>query len=95
MTLILGGGDQKSSQNNHIWLVVILWRCFIRQPPVQDNQFWVVPRVAVLYRFDCIKIQASGLSIKQYRHFQRVKLQNTTDNAEINQTILALIDAKH
>ena len=26
---------------------------FIRRPPVQDDNFWVVPRVVVLYRFDC------------------------------------------
>ena len=31
---------------------VVLWRCFIKQPPVQDDHFWVVPRVIVLYRFD-------------------------------------------
>ena len=33
--------------------MIILWRCFIRRPPVQDDHFWVVPRVVVLYRFDC------------------------------------------
>ena len=26
---------------------------FIRRPPVQDDNFWVLPRVVVLYRFDC------------------------------------------
>ena len=32
--------------------MVILRRCFVRFPPVQDNHFWTVPRVIVLYRFD-------------------------------------------
>ena len=31
-----------------------LWRCFTRQPPAQGDYFWVVPRVVVLYKFDCI-----------------------------------------
>ena len=50
-----GGKNQKPTQNNHIWLVVVLWRCFSGQLPVQNNHFRVVPRVVVLYRFDCIK----------------------------------------
>ena len=29
--------------------------CFIRWPPVQDDHFWVVPKMVVLYRSDCIK----------------------------------------
>ena len=28
-------------------------RSFVRKPPVQDNHFWVVPRVVVLYKFNC------------------------------------------
>ena len=51
----LWGKNQKPIQNNHIWLVVVLWRCFLRQLPVQNNHFRVVSRVVVLYRFDCIK----------------------------------------
>ena len=44
---------QKPAQSDQIWLLFILWRCFIRQPLVQDNHFWVVSRVVVLYSFDC------------------------------------------
>ena len=29
-------------------------RCFIRQPSAQNDHFWVVPRVVVLCRLDCI-----------------------------------------
>ena len=29
------------------------WSCFIRKPPVQNYLFWVVPRVLLLYKFDC------------------------------------------
>ena len=32
-----------------------LLKCFIRWQLVQDNHFWVVSRVVVLYRFDCTK----------------------------------------
>ena len=48
----LWGG--KPTWNNHIWLVLVLWRSFIRWPPVQSNHFWVVPRVIVLYRLSYI-----------------------------------------
>ena len=48
------GGKQKPAQNDHIWLVVILWRCFMRQPLVQVDHLWVVARVVVFYRFDCV-----------------------------------------
>ena len=44
---------QELVQSNHNWLVVILWKFFIRQPPVQNDLFWEVSRVVVLYRFDC------------------------------------------
>ena len=32
------------------------WRYFIRRPPVQDDHFWVVPRVVVLNKFDCMLV---------------------------------------
>ena len=35
--------------------MVASWRCFIRRPPVQDDHFWVVRRVVLLYRFDFIQ----------------------------------------
>ena len=44
----------KPGKNDQIWLVVAWYRFFIRRPPFQDDHFWVVPRVVVLYRFDCI-----------------------------------------
>ena len=44
---------KKPAKNNHICLVAVLWRCFIRQRPAQDDHFWVVPKVVMLYRFDC------------------------------------------
>ena len=37
--------------------------CFIRQAPVQDDQFQVVPRVITLYRFDCKKIMQNLVEI--------------------------------
>ena len=52
----LWGGNQKPIQNNHIWLVVVLWRCFLRQLPVQNNHFRVVPRVVVLHRFAVLSL---------------------------------------
>ena len=42
---LLYGKNQKPAQSNHIWTEVLLWRDFIRQLPVQDHYFWVVPRV--------------------------------------------------
>ena len=51
-----GGKNQKPIQNNHIWLVVVLWRCFLRQLPVQNNHFRVVPRVVVLHRFAVLSL---------------------------------------
>ena len=33
--------------------MTVLKRCFIRQLPAQDDHFWVVPRIVILYRFDC------------------------------------------
>ena len=33
--------------------MVVLQRCFIRWPALHDDHFWLVPRVVVLYRFDC------------------------------------------
>ena len=41
----------KPAKNDKIWLVLVLYRCFIRRPPVSDNHFRVVPSV-VLYRCD-------------------------------------------
>ena len=43
---------KKPATNDHNSLVVILWRCFIRQPPAQDDHFCMVARVVILYRFD-------------------------------------------
>ena len=34
----------------------MLQRCFIRLPPTQDDLFCMVPRMVVLYRFDCMII---------------------------------------
>ena len=43
----LWGKNKKPAQNDHIWLVVVLWRCFLRWSPAQDDHFWVVPRVVI------------------------------------------------
>ena len=48
------GKKLKPAKNDQIWLVVAWYRFFIRRPPFQDDHFWLVPRVVVLYRFDCI-----------------------------------------
>ena len=50
---LLCGKNQKPAQSDHIFLMVVLWRCFKRLSSVLDDHFWVVPRVFVLYRFDC------------------------------------------
>ena len=47
------GKKLKPAKNDQIWLVVAWYRFFIRRPPFQDDHFWVVPRVVILYRFDC------------------------------------------
>ena len=47
------GENQKPAQNNQIWLVVVLSRCFIIQPPVPDNHFLMIPILVVRYRCDC------------------------------------------
>ena len=33
-----------------VWL---FYKCSIRQPPVQDDHFSVIPKVVILCRFDC------------------------------------------
>ena len=38
-------------------------RCLIKQPHVQDDCFWVVLRVVVLYRFDCSFIRMTSISL--------------------------------
>ena len=43
----------KPTKNDQIWFVVAWSRFFIRWPHFQDGHFWVVPKVVVLYRFDC------------------------------------------
>ena len=44
----------KPANNDQIWLVVNWYRFFIRRPPFQDDHFWMIPKVVVLYRFDCM-----------------------------------------
>ena len=34
--------------------LLFIFAGFIRRPPVQHDHFWMVPRVVVFYRFDCI-----------------------------------------
>ena len=46
--------QNKTAENYHIWLVVVLWKCFIRQPPVQDDYCRVVP-----------KLSHTGLTVKE------------------------------
>ena len=55
-TFTLGGNKNllRTTTLVGLYLVVVLWRCFMRWAPVQEDHFWVVPRVVVLYRFDCI-----------------------------------------
>ena len=36
----------------------------MRRPPVQDNHYWLVPRVVVLYKFYCIRVRLLGLGLK-------------------------------
>ena len=38
ITHSLWGKIQKPAQNDNIWLAFVLWMCFLRQPPVQDDQ---------------------------------------------------------
>ena len=52
--LPLGKKKLNPGKNNQIWLVVVWYRFFIRWPPFQDDHFWVVPRVVILYSFDCM-----------------------------------------
>ena len=52
-TFTIGKKKLNPIKNDQIWLVVAWHRFFIWRPPFQDNHFWVVPRVVVLYRFDC------------------------------------------
>ena len=47
--LLCENKNQNPPKNDQIWFVVVLERCFVRQPPAQDDHFWVVPRVVVLY----------------------------------------------
>ena len=47
----------KPAKNDQIWFVVAWYRFFIRRPPFQDDHFWVVLKVVVLYRFDCSKVE--------------------------------------
>ena len=48
------GKKLKPAKNNQIRLVVAWYRFFIREPSFQDDHFWAVWSVVVLYRFDCI-----------------------------------------
>ena len=44
----------KPAKNTQLWFVVAWYMFFIRRPPFQDGHFWVVSKVVVLRRFDCI-----------------------------------------
>ena len=45
----------KPANNDQIWLVLTWYRFFMWWSPFQDNHYWMVPKVVVLYRFDCIE----------------------------------------
>ena len=57
---IIVGEKLKPAKNDQIWLVLVLYRCFIRRPPIWDDHFRVVPSV-VLYRCDQTYVQTTVL----------------------------------
>ena len=66
----------KPATNDQIWLVVTWYRFFIRWPPFQDTYFRVVPRVAILYRFDNM-LKLVFLHITKNFHHYIVLFSNT------------------
>ena len=60
----MGIKNLKPAKNDHICLVAISKRCFIRRSPAQDDQIWMVPRVVILYRSGCMILTCAKMQIK-------------------------------
>ena len=63
----MGIKNLKPAMNDHICLVAISRRCFIRRSPAQDDQddqLWMVPRVVILYRSGCMILTCAKMQIK-------------------------------
>ena len=72
--------------------VVVLPRCFIKGPTVQNNRFWVVPRVVVLYRFECKvfcgkKVPTEAGVLAHNKKFLQPQRMFTTDKVLDNQWV--------
>ena len=69
---------KKPAKNENTGLVVILWSCFIRRPPVQEDHFWVFSRVVVLYRLDCISELEYACGYLNTSQFYGISIQKTS-----------------
>ena len=69
---------KKPAKNENTGLVVILWSCFIRRPPVQEDHFWVFSRVVVLYRLDCISELEYACGYFNTSQFNEISIQKTS-----------------